>query len=274
MHRSRPHQWLMAFIVAFAIAPCSPAWCATQQDYDDCSQTADVARSVAACARIVGDAGESEVDRAAAYMSLGNDSAVRGDLSKAAAMYSLAIQIDPGDVYALAARAVANARLGEGERALADYQHGCAADPARLIEITNGSDDLKAVAAVGPQCQLPRQWGAIVWGWTDDGGDYIGMKFGAKTPEEAASVAIARCLAQCRELSPTGTCQQGCDESYLRPFGPQECGYVAIGQMSSPIVNSGVGIGYTKDEALQACRSSGVIGTTECNEEPIGGCNK
>jgi tetratricopeptide (TPR) repeat protein len=266
-------QWLMASTIVLAILDCSSARCATQQDYDECSQTTDAARSIAACARIVGDASESEVDRAAAYVSLGNDSAVKGDLSKAAAMYSLAIQIDPGDVYALAARAVANARLGERERALADYQHGCAADPARLIEITNGSDDLKAVAAAGAECQLPREYGAIVWGWADDGGDYIGMKFGAKTPEEAASVAIARCLAQCRELSPTGACHEGCDESLVRPFGPRECGYVAIGQMSSPVVNSGVGIGYTKEEALKECRSN-LAGNYECNEEPVGGCNK
>jgi tetratricopeptide (TPR) repeat protein len=268
---------LVAVVAGVLLATLFPGalgetFAASQQDYGDCSQTNDPGRSIAACARIVSDTGESEVDRAAAYVSLGNGYAARGDLGKAAAMYSVAVQMDQKDIFAFAARAVVNARLGERDRAVADYQQACALDAARLIEMTAANNDLKAIAA-SAQCEPPREWGAIVQGWADGGDNFIGMKFGAKTPEEAAATAISRCLAQCRELSPAHACQQGCDDSVMNSFGPGECGYFTIGQMSSPIVVSHTGIGHTKQEAMDACRSD-ITGNYECDEEPIGGCNK
>jgi tetratricopeptide (TPR) repeat protein len=261
-----------AIVIGLLIALVGQACAATRQDYDDCGQTGDPGRSAAACTRIVSDAGESAIDRVAAYVSLGNDYAAGGDLGRAVAMYSLAIQMDPTNIYAFAARAAASERMGDRAHALADYEAGCKVDPARFIEVAATSNELKALGDAGSPCELPKEYGAIVWGWADDG-DYVGMKFGAKSPEEAAAAAISRCLAQCSELSSTGSCQEGCNDDLVRSFGPGECGYFTIGQMNAAIVVPHIGIGHTKEEALEACRSD-LTGNYECDEEPIGGCNK
>jgi formylglycine-generating enzyme required for sulfatase activity len=135
----------LALAVSALLAPQAIA--ATQQDYDDCGQTADLTRSVAACTKIAGDPGETAADRAAANVSLGNDNVAAGQLDRAIAAYGAALKIDPQNLYALAGRAIAYYRKGDSNDAVADYRQFAAIDPVKAGQLIAGNAELTAIAA-------------------------------------------------------------------------------------------------------------------------------
>lgn len=131
--------------VTLIAALSAPAWGAAQQDYDDCSQTGDIARSIDACARVIGDQAQSTADRASAYVQRGNDYVASGKLDEAVADYSAAIQLDPKNILAYAARAIGYWRKGDRDHAIIDYKQAAVIDAANIRDMTAPNPELKAV---------------------------------------------------------------------------------------------------------------------------------
>jgi TPR repeat len=125
-----------------------PVMGASQQDYDDCSQTADVARSIAACTRVIADQAQSATDRANAYLQRGNAYVVANRLDDAIADYSAAIQLSQNSVLEYAARAIAYWRKGDRERAVSDYRQAGQIDAAELAEMVGANGELKELGAL------------------------------------------------------------------------------------------------------------------------------
>jgi tetratricopeptide (TPR) repeat protein len=123
---------------------------AAQRDYEDCRQTEDVGRSVAACTRIINDPVEPAAYHAAAYMSRGTALVTAGKLDEAIGDYNAAIQLYPRSVIAYAARAIAYARKGDGDHAVADYRQASAIDAAKIREMATANEELKALTALAP----------------------------------------------------------------------------------------------------------------------------
>ena len=120
---------------------------ASEQDYDDCSQTEDIARSVGACTRVIDDQAQSTADRASAYIQRGNDNIGSGKLDEAIADYSAAIQLDARNVSAYAARAITYLRKGALDQAIADYRQARSIDAGQIGTLTSGSAELQQIAA-------------------------------------------------------------------------------------------------------------------------------
>ena len=129
---------------------CTSAFAASQQDYDDCSQTADAGRSVGACTRIIIDQSESATDRAAAYVQRGNDYVASERLDEAIADYGAAIALDPRNLVAFASRAIAYSRKGDRDRAIADYREASTIDPNSVVAMAAANKEIAAIAALAP----------------------------------------------------------------------------------------------------------------------------
>jgi tetratricopeptide (TPR) repeat protein len=134
-----------AIALAAALFIGHATFAATQQDFDDCSQTDDVARSAAACSRVVASPEASAADRAAALIQLGNDDTASGKLDEAIADYSGAIQLDPKSTLAYAARAIAYWRKNDRDRAVADYNQAAAIDASELHGMAIVNAELGAI---------------------------------------------------------------------------------------------------------------------------------
>ncbi len=119
---------------------------AAQQDYQDCQQTDDVNRGVAACTRIIDDKTESAANRALAYRWRGNDNIVDSALDEAISDYGEAVKLDPQNAGIYASRALALLRKGDRERASADYRRAEKLDPAKVAALAASSDELKELA--------------------------------------------------------------------------------------------------------------------------------
>ena len=126
----------------------STAVAATQQDYDDCSQMSDPARTVAACTRVIADQTQSAADRAGAYLQRGNGHMAGASLDEAIADYGAAIQLDPKNILAYAARAIAFSRKGDRQHAIADYRQAGEIDPAKLAEMAAANGELKELGVL------------------------------------------------------------------------------------------------------------------------------
>jgi tetratricopeptide (TPR) repeat protein len=138
---------VIAGLIAVALVPALSArtLAASQQDYDDCSQSADINRGVAACTRVIEDQAQSAADRAGAYLQRGNDDVASGKLDDGIADYGAAIQLDQKNVLAYAARAIAYWRKTDRNRAVADYKQAAGIDAANILEITLPNAELKAI---------------------------------------------------------------------------------------------------------------------------------
>lgn len=134
---------VLGLLIGFSVL----AFAATQQDYDDCSQTSDVARGIAACTRVIGDQSQSVADRANAYVQRGNDDVGSDKLNEAIGDYSAAIQLDARNVAAYAARAIAYLRKGSLDQAAADYRQANSIDAVQIGTLTSGSAELQQIAA-------------------------------------------------------------------------------------------------------------------------------
>ena len=148
--------WQSAFAAALCAALGSEAIAATQQDYDDCSQTSDIARSMAACTRIIADQGQSAIDRAGAYVQRGNDDVASGKLDEGVTDYSAAIRLEPKSILAYAARSIAYWRKNDRDHAVADYKQAAGLDAANIREMTDANPELKAIRQATRQgvCEL------------------------------------------------------------------------------------------------------------------------
>lgn len=145
---SREYLKTAAGVGFLMVAAYGLALAAADQDYDDCSQTADITRSIAACTRVIGDQSQSTADRAGAYLQRGNAYVVANRLDDAIADYSAAIQIDKNSVVEYAARAIAYLRKGDRERAVSDYREAAGIDAAKLTEMAAANSELKALGAL------------------------------------------------------------------------------------------------------------------------------
>ncbi len=83
---------VLALLIGFTVSVCAAA----QQDYDDCSQTVDVSRSIAACTRVIDDQTQSAADRANAYVQRANDYVGSDKLDEAIADYGAALSLIQG----------------------------------------------------------------------------------------------------------------------------------------------------------------------------------
>lgn len=108
--------------LAFAIFVVgTPAFAASQNDYDDCMQHADPDRTIAGCTHIIDDIGEGNRNRRIAYDSRGTARHIKGDNDRAIADYTEAIKLNPKDALAYDNRGTAWRDKGDRKRALADY---------------------------------------------------------------------------------------------------------------------------------------------------------
>ncbi len=118
----------------------------TQQDYADCQQNADVARSVAACTRIAADQAHSAADRALAYRWRATDRIASGALDEAIGDLNEAIRLDPQNAAIYASRAIANFRRGDHKAAIADYRAAFAIDAVKIGGMVTANAELKDIS--------------------------------------------------------------------------------------------------------------------------------
>jgi len=83
------------FIAMTLLILASPAWAASQRDYDDCNQFKDQDRRIAGCTRVIADRKEAASNRAIAYSNRGAARYAKGDPDRAIADFSEAIRLNP-----------------------------------------------------------------------------------------------------------------------------------------------------------------------------------
>jgi tetratricopeptide (TPR) repeat protein len=124
-------------LVFAALLACMPTFAASQNDYDDCMQHADLDRAIAGCTHIVDDIGESNRNRRIAYGNRGGAWHLKGDDERAIADYSEAIKLNPKDAVAYDNRGTAWRDKGDRTRALADYSEAIRLNPNNAIAYNN-----------------------------------------------------------------------------------------------------------------------------------------
>lgn len=149
----------------------------TDQDYADCGQSNDAARSIAACTHVIDNGLAAAADRAAAYLYRGNAHALNDDLDSAIADYGKAIEIDPQSVLAYSSRALAHARKGDSDDAIRDFRLGLAIDSDKILEMTADNPELRqlgALSVTAPSGRLGLQFdlekAGVVVGAVDENG--------------------------------------------------------------------------------------------------------
>lgn len=98
-----------------------PVRAASQSDWDDCIQTRDSDRGIAACTRVIQDDSDTTSNRAVAFYNRGYAYSAKRDRDRAIADYGEAIRLDPGYAHAYANRGLIYSAKGELDRAIADY---------------------------------------------------------------------------------------------------------------------------------------------------------
>jgi tetratricopeptide (TPR) repeat protein len=101
---------------------------AGQDAIADCDQSADRARRIAGCSRLIEDGGRSDAERAVAYNNRGNAYRAQGENVRAIPDYSEAIRLRPSATY-FYNRGNAHRDAGEPDRAIADYGEAIRLDP-------------------------------------------------------------------------------------------------------------------------------------------------
>jgi tetratricopeptide (TPR) repeat protein len=137
--------------VCLVVALSGSANSAVQQDYDSCSQTADLDRSMSACTRIIDDHTESVVDRVRAYLQRGNVYAIVDKADSAIADYSEAINLDPQNVFAYSSRAIAFFRRKDPDHAIADFRQAKSIDPAQVGAMVSTNAEFREISAATAQ---------------------------------------------------------------------------------------------------------------------------
>ena len=146
-----------------SIGQCAAA---SQRDWDSCTSQ-DRDKNIAACTRIIEDAGTSLSDRFDAYLWRGGDYVAQNSFDSAVIDYSNAIKLNPRNITALSGRAIANFRKGDRDQAIIDYSLAKRLDPGQLNTMTANSDDLKEIAALAarsppPESQLDGIYDSLV----------------------------------------------------------------------------------------------------------------
>jgi tetratricopeptide (TPR) repeat protein len=114
-----------------------PAWSASQDDKDDCTQRADSERRIRGCTAIIQDQSESEANRARAYSNRGITYTNQGNFDRAIADHSEAIRLDPTWAGAYSNRGRAYREKGEDRRAIADLTEAIRLDPRLAVAYYN-----------------------------------------------------------------------------------------------------------------------------------------
>jgi tetratricopeptide (TPR) repeat protein len=104
--------------VGLLVAVASPAFAVGQGDWDECTQTGDLGRSIAGCTRVIQGGGETAQSRAIAYYNRGNSYHANGDLDRAIADYNEAIRLDPESAQAYVNRGNSYHVNGDLDRAI------------------------------------------------------------------------------------------------------------------------------------------------------------
>lgn len=104
---------------------------------EDCTQPADRALGLSACAAIIGDTGASATARAQAHYNRGKHLQAGREHAAAIADFDAALTLAPDDPLALNNRGLSHHRLRSYDDALADFGRAIALDPNRPIPHNN-----------------------------------------------------------------------------------------------------------------------------------------
>jgi tetratricopeptide (TPR) repeat protein len=105
-----------------------PGWAASQRDYDDCHQMADLDRRIAGCTRVINDRKESVRNRAVAYANRCGAWLNKNEQDRAMADCDQAIKLDPKSSLGYHNRGVIWHDKGNLDRAIADYDRAIQLD--------------------------------------------------------------------------------------------------------------------------------------------------
>jgi tetratricopeptide (TPR) repeat protein len=165
----------------------TPAFTASQSDYDDCMQHTDADRTIAGCTHIIDDIGESNRNRRIAYDNRGGAWRVKGDNDHAIADYGEAIKLNPNDALAYDNRGTAWRDKGDRRRALGDYNVAIKLNPNNAVAYNNrgnirreSGDNKRAVAdyteaiRIDPKYALAYSNRALAWRLAGDSSRAIG----------------------------------------------------------------------------------------------------
>ncbi|MFN3657217.1 MAG: tetratricopeptide repeat protein [Pseudolabrys sp.] len=145
---------LRALLAAAALlAWVSPAAAATQRDYNDCQQLADIDRRIAGCTRVIDDRKESASNRAIAFANRCGGLVLKGEYTRAVSDCDSAIRLNPKSSLGYHNRALAWQAQGDRDRAIADYDQAIRLDPKsalsfemRGVNLTVRGDNDRALA--------------------------------------------------------------------------------------------------------------------------------
>jgi len=115
----------------------APAFGASQKDHDDCNSD-DVARVIAGCTQVLGDASEKTEIRATAHVRRGLALVEQGKHDEAMRDYDAGIDLDPKDALAYNNRAILWREKKELDRAIADLTKAIGINPMPNAEGVGG----------------------------------------------------------------------------------------------------------------------------------------
>jgi tetratricopeptide (TPR) repeat protein len=118
---------LLTISLSLSIGCAGPARAASQ-DWDDCVQTRDSDRGIAACTRVLDADNDTTRNRAIAYYNRGFAYSMKRDPARAIVDYGEAIRLDPRYLHAYANRGLAYLAGGEPDRAIADFNQAIRID--------------------------------------------------------------------------------------------------------------------------------------------------
>jgi tetratricopeptide (TPR) repeat protein len=130
-------RWCSRTAVFPLLLAAIPAFAASQSDYDDCMQHADMDRTIAGCTAIIDDVAESNRNRRIAYDNRGVAWHTKGDNDRAIGDYTEAVRLNPKDPVAYDNRGTAWRDKGDLDRALADYNRAIALNSNNVIAYNN-----------------------------------------------------------------------------------------------------------------------------------------
>jgi len=119
-------RWLVVTVTLLVLGAVTPT---AADDYDDCDQLSDRDVKIRGCSRLIDSGVLSASDLAIAHSERGTAFSDKGDLDRAIADYSKAIQIRPDYDIAYYNRGNAHRGKGDFDRAIADYSEAIQIKP-------------------------------------------------------------------------------------------------------------------------------------------------
>lgn len=119
-----------ALIVTIAVASAASALAATQQDLNDCQDSDDIPRMMAACSSLSQDARLPPGARSMALLKHGFGNFALGNMDAAQADFTEAIRLNPKNNYAHHELGLTFAKKGDPTRAIASFTEAINLDPS------------------------------------------------------------------------------------------------------------------------------------------------